>query len=181
MVNSLAPQHPVARAVINGMLFNISWLAIVATHSNTLAPIVAAVHLLIHFTIFGARRNEVFFIMGVTLAGLLIDNFMFAAGTFTVAGVPAVSPWWVSCLWPVMATTFMHAFSGLQQRLLLASIVGAIGGTASYVAGTRLSDITFGDPIIGPMTIALIWAIGFPALLAAARWISLREVQHDAV
>ena len=97
-----------------------------------------------------------------------------------LAGVPAPSPWWLSCLWPVLGTTLMHAFSTLQQRLILASIVGAAGGTASYLGGTRLSDIDFGDPIFGPMTIALIWAIAFPAMLAAARCISLRGVQGDA-
>ncbi|MEH6611239.1 MAG: DUF2878 domain-containing protein [Halioglobus sp.] len=181
MLKSLAPQNPTARVLINGLLFNISWFAIVATHSNTLAPIIAGVHLLIHFKLFGARRNEVLLIVGITLAGLLLDKIMFAAGIFTVAGVSAPSPWWLSCLWPVLATTLMHAFSPLQQRLILASIVGALGGTASYLGGTRLSDITFGDPVFGPMSIALIWAIAFPALLATARWISMREVQGDDI
>jgi hypothetical protein len=180
VLNSLAPQHPAARALVNGLLFNISWFAIVATHSNTLAPIIAGVHLLVHFMIFGKGKNEALLILGITLAGLVLDNLMFAAGIFTLAGVQAPSPWWLSCLWPVLGTTLMHAFSTLQQRLILASIVGAVGGTASYVAGTRLSDVAFGDPIFGPMSIALIWAIAFPVLLAAARWLSLRGVQVDA-
>ena len=180
VLNSLAPQHPAARALANGLLFNISWFAIVATHSNTLAPIIAGAHLLVHFMFFGTGRNEVLLILGITLVGLLLDNLMFAAGIFIVAGVPAPSPWWLSCLWPVLGTTLMHAFSTLQQRLILASIVGAAGGTASYMGGTRLSDIDFGDPIFGPMTIALIWAIAFPALLAAATWVSLRGVQANA-
>lgn len=180
MLITFAPQHPASRALINGLLFNISWFAIVVTHSNTLAPIIAGMHLLVHFMLFGTRKNEVVLIAGITLAGLLLDNLMFAAGIFTVAGVPAPSPWWLSCLWPVLGTTLMHAFSSLQQRLILASIVGAAGGTASYLAGTRLSDIGFGDPIFGPMSIALIWAIAFPTLLTAATWISLRGVQANA-
>ena len=49
MTHSLAANTPVAYTLINGLMFNITWFAIVTTESVVVAPILAAVHLLIHF------------------------------------------------------------------------------------------------------------------------------------
>jgi hypothetical protein len=114
------------------------------------------------------------------LAGFLLDQVFFAVGIFTVSGKFSFAPLWLSCLWPVLATTLMHAFSGLQQRLLLASVIGAIGGAGSYGAGTRLSDVDFTSLFWGPIIMALTWAIVFPALMLAARLNMTRGTQTDA-
>jgi hypothetical protein len=58
--------------------------------------------------------------------------------------------------------------------------VGAIGGAASYVAGTRLSDVAFASPFWGPIIMAITWAIVFPSLLLAARPSLTRGVHTDA-
>jgi hypothetical protein len=175
-----APQPSMVNTLANGVLFNISWLVIVSTHSIFLAPAIVALHLLVHFTFMGRGLVEARLVLWVTLVGFLLDQVFFAVGVFTVAGKMSFAPLWINCLWPVLATTLMHAFSGLQQRLVLAIVLGAIGGAASYVAGTRLSDVAFASPFWGPIIMAITWAIVFPSLLLAARPSLTRGVHTDA-
>ncbi len=162
---------PPSLAVVlaNGTLFNISWLAIVLTHSALLSPMVVLIHMAIHFRLFGYGMIEAKYILVVAFVGLLLDQLLFLAGVLTTEGGTGPAPLWLSCLWPVLATTMMHAFSGLQSRILLAALFGAIGGALSYTAGTRLSDVEFVSAFWGPATLAVAWAVLFPAMLAGAR------------
>lgn len=162
-------QPSLAAVIANGMLFNISWLAIVYSHSPLFAPIVATLHLLVHFALMGRGFVEARLILGVSVLGFALDQAIFAAGVLTASGPYSVAPIWISCLWPVLATTLMHAFSSLQKRLLLAAVIGGVGGTASYLGGARLSDVEFVSQFWGPFTMALIWFAVFPLLLLAAR------------
>ena len=154
----------------NGLLFNLSWLAIVTSESLLLAPAVVLAHLLIHQLWIGRGARELAFVAGVTLFGLLLDNLLFAAGLFTVNGEWSLAPLWLSCLWPVLATTFQHAFAGFQRSLPLAAVLGAAGGAGSYYAGTGMSAVDFADPVIGLVIIGALWALLFPALALAARY-----------
>ena len=142
-------QNGFIRALTNGLMFNISWFAIVTMHSPYWALAIATAHLLCHFSTIGRGMVEARFVLGVTLLGLLLDQVLFAAGVFWSPNSVAFAPLWISCLWPVLATTLMHAFSALQHRPILASIAGAIGGGGSYIAGTRLSDVDFSSPLWG--------------------------------
>lgn len=163
----------------NGTLFNISWLAIVLTHSAVLAPLVVVLHLAAHFRFFGHGMAEARLILVVTAIGLLLDQLLFLAGILTTADRAVLAPLWLSCLWPVLATTLMHAFSGLQGRPAAAALVGAAGGALSYTAGTRLSDVAFASAIWGPAILAVTWAFLFPALLAGARLVAHYGRQPD--
>lgn len=154
--------------VVNGLMFNISWLAIVLTQSSLLAPAIVLLHLLVHFRLFGRDMAELRLVIMVTALGIVIDQVLFLAGILSRPGHLPLAPLWLSCLWPVLATTLMHAFSGLQTRPSLAAMVGAVGGSASYLAGTRLSEVEFASMVWGPAIMALAWAVLFPALLVSA-------------
>jgi hypothetical protein len=156
------------RALANGLMFNISWFAIVYMHSPYWAPAIVAIHLLCHFSTIGRGMTEARLVLGVSLLGLALDQLLFAVGIFHSPDSIAFAPLWISCLWPVLATTFMHAFSALQSRYILASIAGAIGGGASYIGGTRLSDVDFVSPLWGPIVMAVLWSALFPLLLIIA-------------
>ena len=154
--------------VINGLMFNISWFAIVSTQSLILAPLFACAHLALHFLLMGRGQAEARLILAVTLFGFALDQLLFALGVFNTAGMASAAPVWISCLWPVLATTFMHAFSGLQSRPWLAAVFGAVGGAGSYIAGTGLTEVQFGSAAWGPLIIATLWALLFPTLLLIA-------------
>ncbi|MFT4822464.1 MAG: hypothetical protein ACI9J0_000374 [Cryomorphaceae bacterium] len=176
MLASQMPQHSepsLGHVLANGMLFNVSWLAIVYTHSAVLAPAMAALHLVAHFAFMGRGLVEARFVLGVSLFGFLLDQVIFSTGVLAVSDstvvVAMAAPLWISCLWPVLATTLMHAFSPLQKRLVLAALIGAVSGPASYMAGARLSDVDFVSQFWGSVTMVAIWAMLLPALLLAAR------------
>ena len=165
-------------------MFNLSWLAIVYSQSNLLAPALATVHVLLHLRYLGETRREGALIVAVMAFGVVLDQLMFALGLFTLAGHSSMAPLWLSCLWPVLATTLLHAFSFLQNRWYLASIFGAVGGCGSYLAGTRLTEVAFGSPVLGPALLACLWALLLPALLSVASEFAsrdtLREVASNA-
>ena len=163
----------------NGLMFNLSWLAIVSSGSLLVALPVAAAHLLVHQLWLGQGRRELAFIAGVSLLGLLLDQFLFAVGLFTLGGEPSLAPPWLSCLWPVLATTLNHAFSMLQRNLALAAVMGGIGGAGSYYAGTAMSAVGFADPVIGLAAMGALWVILFPALALAAR-LTFEETPGEA-
>lgn len=163
----------------NGILFNLSWLAIVSSQSLAVALPVAAAHLAVHQLWLGQGRRELAFIAAVTALGLALDQFLFAVGLFTLAGEHSAAPLWLGCLWPVLATTLNHAFAVLQRNLLLAAVLGGIGGAASYLAGTAMSAVGFADPSAGLILIGALWAILFPALALAARH-TFSEVPSEA-
>lgn len=169
LVRRHAPSPMLVQNVANGILFNIFWLAIVVTHSAALAPLIVVAHLSLHFSLMGRGLTEARFILVITLFGFALDQLLFALGVFTISGKAALAPLWISCLWPVLATTFMHAFSSLQSNRTLAIIFGAAGGAASYIAGTGLSDVEFSSSFWGPIILAILWAQLFPSLLWFAR------------
>jgi len=138
------------------------------THSAVIAPAVVVVHLCIHFSLVGIKQRELQLIAMVALLGVLVDQWLFGLGVFTVLGQAAWPPLWMTCLWPVLATTLMYAFRSFQQRPLMASVLGAVSGAASYTAGTRLTDVAFFSEVWGPVVLGALWAMLFPLLLLLA-------------
>jgi hypothetical protein len=156
-------------SITNGLMFNITWLIIVTSESAVIAPCAALLHLLIHFAVMGKGAIELKVIVQVALIGVVVDQLMFYFQIFTVAGSAALPPVWMFCLWPVLATTMMHAFSSLQSRYFLAAVLGGVGGVASFIAGTRLTSVEFASAVFGPVIIAVVWAALFPLLLQLPR------------
>ena len=72
-------------------MFNVTWLAIIITASPTLAPLIVALHLLLHFLVMGRGQLEILLVAQVTLLGLVIDQLLFIAGIFTLGG-PLITP-----------------------------------------------------------------------------------------
>lgn len=106
----------------------------------------------------------------------MLDQLLFGARVFLLDGEPSLAPLWLSCLWPVLATTFMHAFESLQKHLTLAAVVGAMGGALSYIGGTRLSDVSFADSVLGPVLLGGLWFVWMPLLLSVAVVFQKREL-----
>lgn len=158
------------KIIANGTAFNISWLAIVYSQSTPIAVAVVAIHLALHGYFLVNNQREWLLIAAVAVFGVVLDQVLFAGGLFVLDnGSASLAPLWLSCLWPVLATTFDHAFATFQQRPWLAVVAGLIGGSMSYIAGTRLSDIAFADAVAGPIIIGLLWAALMPALARATR------------
>ena len=165
----LLANRELAGKIYNGLAFNVGWLAIVTGESTSWALLVVAVYLSLHFLLLSRASGEWMMIGAIALFGAGLDQILFAAGLFQVNQQWSLAPLWLTCLWPLLASTLSHAFSGLQERLMLAAVLGTIGGGLSYIAGVRLTDVNFSDPLWGPALIAALWAIIFPCLAFVAR------------
>lgn len=160
--------------LINGLMFNLSWLVIVANHSDALAMLVVAVHLCLHFLLFAGGWREALLVLGVSLVGYVIDQWVFLSGILVQTSGLTSPPLWLSCLWPVFATTLLHLFAFLINRPLLAIPLGALGGSLSYVAGSRLANVQFVAWPEGPLVLALLWALLMPFLVVTAGYVQRR-------
>lgn len=162
--------------IVNIVLFNISWFAIVLSQSPLVAPIIVGIHLLLHWLVMGKGKDELRLIGGVTLCGVVVDQLLFKTGVFNLGGQPALAPLWLSCLWPIFASTLMHSLVGFQNRVALAVVCGALGGALSYIAGVRMSAVDFASPLWGPVLLGTLWAAIFPLFVqVAARLQSRRD------
>jgi hypothetical protein len=178
-VHQAGSRNKFAYVLANGVMFNLTWLGIVMTHSIVYAPVFALLHLAIHFSVMGKGWLEFRVICVVTVLGCILDLMLFRLGVFTGAEISLMPPFWLVCLWPVLATTLLHAFSSLRGRYLIAAVLGAIGGVASYTAGTRLTEVAFGYGLYGPIIIGVLWAVLFPTLLELAAILSRGKQTDD--
>ncbi len=169
---SVAVNSPLAKMFANGLLFNISWLVIVVSESAAVAVAQVLLHLTLHFYFLGRGFPELRLVAVIALGGYVLDQILFYTGVFTSAGQASAVPLWMHCLWPVFATTLCHAFAGFAARPLIAAVVGGVSAALSYIAGVRLTAVAFGDPLLSPLLIGLLWAVMFPALLRLGRaWV----------
>lgn len=165
--------------LLNGALFNVSWLLIVSLQSAAASWAVAALHVGLHLLLMGKGRAEWIFILLMAGFGLVIDQLLFVSGIMRSESA-GVAPLWLSALWPVLATTSLHVFAGLRENLLLAASLGAIGGFLSYRLGVSLTDIAFGAMPASGIALAAVWALLFPTMLFVARQCELQVPQGQA-
>ena len=157
-----------AKKVLNGVLFNISWLLIVLAQDALLSWSVAAVHVCLHMWLLGRGRGELQVVAIAAAMGIAVDQLLFTAGVLGNTSGSTLAPLWLSALWPVFATTLLHAFSGLRPYPALAALVGGIGGYLSYRLGTALSGVAFAQPLMTDVVLLVFWGVLFPSLLVAA-------------
>lgn len=106
--------------------------------------------------------------------GLLLDGVLLHAGWLTYATAwPAstMSPAWMLALWATFALTFTQSLKYLQNRLLLASLLGAIGGPLAYLSTARgWHAVTFAPPTWHALLcLCIAWALITPLLARLAR------------
>jgi hypothetical protein len=90
--------------------------------------------------------------------------------------VPGVAPYWILAMWALFSTTLNLSMGWLKNSLVLASVMGAIFGPLSYVAGQRLGAIVLVDFVSSMVMLAIIWALVMPILVfAASRFDGMRK------
>lgn len=115
--------------------------------------------------------------------GTVFDGVLAGSGRLAYAvpdGLPA--PAWLLAIWASFALTLTCSFAPLQGRLVLASVVGAIGGPLAYLSASRgFGAVEF----IAPAPQALLalaagWAIALPMLAWLSRHAGATEAAASA-
>lgn len=103
--------------------------------------------------------------------GYLFDSLQVLIGVMAFPVHVALgwpSPIWMIALWINLAATLNLSLKWLQGKLLLAAILGAIGGPATYYAGSRLGAVELFGPV-SLLALSLQWVIAMPLLVYFAQ------------
>jgi hypothetical protein len=117
-------------------------------------------------------RAELTLIAIAAAVGALWDSALVALGWIGYPNgilVAETAPHWMVALWMLFATTLNVSLSWLKRRLLLAVVLGAIGGPLAYLAGSRLGALSFIEPAAALAALAIGWALLTPLLVLVAR------------
>ncbi|PKH27338.1 DUF2878 domain-containing protein [Pseudomonas fluorescens] len=156
------------KSLANAALFQCGWFACVLG-GDSLWLLVGLAVLLVHLLWISSLTDEGALIIGVTLAGTLLDTLLRTLGVFHFSEPGPLIPFWLMLLWALLATTLRHCLAWSARPWWRAALLGAVGGPLSYYAGSELAGVQFGYGL-GPTMVglAVLWAMVFPLLAAAA-------------
>ncbi|NBB12153.1 DUF2878 domain-containing protein [Pseudomonas sp. SLFW] len=167
------------KKLANAALFQIGWFTCVLGGNSGWLLLVLAI-LLVHLWLIGSWQAEGKLLMTVFALGCVIDSALIKVGVFDFSEAGRVIPLWLALLWPLLATTLGHCLAWTARPWWLGSALGAIGGPASYIAGSHLTYVHL--PLgVWPSAfiIGAIWAVVFPLLHWLAAWFRQAH-RHEA-
>jgi hypothetical protein len=163
--------------LVNYVAFQIGWLACVMSAANgrpLLGLAVTTAMIVLHLNLASQRWTEVKLLLVCTVIGTVFDSLLLATGWVSYPNgewVPGLAPFWIVAMWLLFAATLNLSMAWLKGRMLLAVLMGAVGGPLSYIAGQKLHAIRLENTEAALITLAVGWAIMMPALSALAqRW-----------
>ena len=161
--------------LVNITLYQVGWFCCVlgAAWGYPFAGGLAALALTgLHVCLAEDRRAELKLMLAAMLIGVVVDTAQQAAGVFTFTTDPSWPLWlplWVFVIWAQVATLFHYALNWLQQRYLLAALLGGVGGPLAYFAGVRFGAAIFpGSMVQSLLVLAVVWASVTPLLVRLA-------------
>lgn len=164
------------RVAINIAVVYASWFATVIAAAAGHAWLAAAASLsavFVNVALASHRASDLKLIAISACAGLAVEALLMISGMADYAApgpVPGLPPLWLVVMWMAFATLLNVSLAWLKHRLMLAAVLGFVGGALAYYAGARLGAMQLGQPLgLSLAAIGALWAIAFPALLYAAR------------
>lgn len=168
--------------LLNYLLFQIGWLACVLGAARGRAMVGIAVALLVIG--WGALQavhpaRYLLFLLTVGLIGLAWDSTLVAARLLRYPGATAeerLAPTWIFVLWLLFATTLDSSLAWLQPHVLLALLLGAVGGPLAFMGAARMGAVQLLRPRAAIATLACGWALLMPALSRlASHWCQTQD------
>jgi len=164
-----------ARLIVNVVGFYVGWFACVLGAAHGQAWVGAAVFaalLTFHLVLQRPWRAELLVAAAACALGLALESALIALGVYApkrfVLPTPLADVWLIA-LWGNFALLLNVALRGLQARLALAGLLGAVGGPAAFYSGERLGALTLTRPLMGSLLMLTVaWALATPALLRLA-------------
>jgi hypothetical protein len=146
---------------------DVPWMGVAAT------IVLVAVHL----ARVARPLQEFKLLASVVVMGAVWESVPVATGLLVYPNgtvLPGTAPYWILALWALFAAQFNTTFGWLKhprQRMLLASVLGAIAGPMSFRAGAALGAVRLAHPLLATIVLGIGWAILMPVLiLLSRRW-----------
>ncbi|MEM7610178.1 MAG: DUF2878 domain-containing protein [Pseudomonadota bacterium] len=133
--------------VINFLLFQTSWFALVAgAANNLLIPGAALCALFFAWELYRSKaRKRLVALVVVAVAGGIIVDGSYALFGLVEYQLPAgpIAPWWIIGLWVIFALTLTESMGWMRDRIWAGALMAGIGAPLSYLAGYKLGAIEF--------------------------------------
>ncbi len=162
-------------AVVNGVLFQVTWFA--AVLGGTVAGLAACAALAAH-AFWRGGRGDLALAAIVGAIGLGLDTIWIYCGILDFHGtVPA--PHWIVVLWVALGLSMNHSLSMLIGRPWLAAALAAVACPLSYLGGAALGAVVIPKPVL-LIVVALSWAVLFACLFGAVAPFLNRQFEETA-
>jgi len=164
----------VNRTLFNFVAFQVGWFSCVLGAANglpLLGVLVVCLIVALHIRLSDQPGHELRLLVLSMLLGLVFDSLLVSSGWVSYPSgmmVAGVAPYWILAMWALFSTTLNLSMGWLKNSLVLASVMGAVFGPLSYLAGQRLGAIQLVDFRSSMIMLALIWALVMPILVFAA-------------
>lgn len=144
--------------IANFVLFQLLWIAAVIFQNNW----VCACLLLLHFILSPNRKTDLSHTYKAILAGIALDFTLMQAGIYVFA--ENQFPFWLICLWIGFVLTLRYSMAWLANKPLYWQVpLGAIGGTLSYLSGSRFGAVELAQGLwITVLILVLAWGTLLP-------------------
>jgi hypothetical protein len=161
--------------LLNVITFQIGWFACVLSAANQqvwMGLLISTALLAFHLIRAKQKSGEATLIIIAMLFGLVFDTVPLSLGWLSfnpVAYWPdAISPPWMIALWGLFATTMNFSLRWLKKMPIIAVVLGAISGPASYYFGEKLGALHIVELNAAMIYLGIGWAIALPLLLKIA-------------
>lgn len=162
------------RKLVNFVTFQAGWFACVLGAANGLPWLgVLLVCLIVaaHIKMADRPRVELKLLLLCVMLGLVFDSLLVSSDWVRYPSgmlISGIAPYWILAMWALFSTTINLSMAWLKSNLVLASVMGAVFGPLSYIAGQRLGAIELIDYRSSLIALAVIWALAMPILTFAA-------------
>jgi hypothetical protein len=159
----------VIRVIVNMGVFQAGWFLSVLC-GNPAALAFALLASILYARYFYEGMRDLILFAAVLLLGFSGDSLLGMAGVLVhPSGLP-FPPVWMMVLWLLFAMTLPWSLRPLMQRRGLFLGLCMVGGTLSYIAGTRLTTVTFGYTLpVSAGLLCVAWLLHGAIILALMR------------
>lgn len=111
---------------------------------------------------------DLYAVIYLSLFGFFIESISVRCEWVTYQGAGPTVPLWILSLYPLFGLTLNHTLSFLKRSLLLAFLLGGIGGMLSYRAGEAMGAVEV-HGIFAWIFLGVVWALLVPGVLLLIR------------
>jgi hypothetical protein len=140
--------------------FQLIWFSAVLGRNDWL--LLSLLLIAVHFAFSPTGRSD-WQVAPIALIGIGADALLTLGGVFDFDGMP----WWLALVWIGFVLSLGHSLAWLRRLPLIAlAPMGALAGTASYLAGWRLDAVELPLGLtVSVMALAILWSILLPVLV----------------
>ncbi len=159
----------------NFILFQTAWISCVIAGGSVwhwFGTLVIGVVVAMQLVQADLPQMEIRLIAIALMIGMIWDSLLVMMGlTQYQYGqlLPGFAPHWIIALWALFACTMNLSLRWLKPRLLMAALLGAVGGPLAYYAGQKLGAVTFGHTQTTLIALAIGWGVFTPMLAYLSR------------